>query len=48
MARDEAGYPDLARRYGRPAEETIRQRAIVVGHALVLADEALGARRPPA
>jgi hypothetical protein len=39
MARDEAGYAELERRYQRPARAVITDRALVVAHALALAAE---------
>lgn len=45
MARDEAGYAELERRYQRPAQAVISDRALVVAHALALA---VGLREPRA
>ena len=39
MARDEAGYAEIERRYQRPARAVITDRALVVAHALALAAE---------
>jgi hypothetical protein len=45
-ARDERGYAELERRYQRPAQAIVSDRALVVAHALALALELRGEGAP--